>query len=256
MNTGPRRRSSFSRIFAGSLLATCCLLLSSCVYLRLLEFKQQLGDFDRYFTLKTEDGLRLTCLTPVLLTEDFRWLGLTPETVKTLGQSERWRIRWVKQLRPRAKESDAHDIELQLVFTDGKFTHLFLPERYFAFVPKPFFTGLLRSLGKAGVDKRRRLAEINFTPEERALLTTRVVATSLAMLLGTPSEQTVENTDTLLRYRYAPVPPESKNGVIDMTFTFDNATGQLQRLNGRSPVGQIAFNFEKPPATVPASPNP
>ncbi len=255
MKTGSRRRSTFSRLAVGSLLATCCLLLSGCVYLRLLEFKQQLADFDKFFTLKTDDGLRLACLTPVLLDEDFRWLGLTPATVKTLGQSERWRIRWVKQLPPGAKESDAHDIEMELIFTDGKFTRLFLPERYFAFVPKPFFTGLLRSLGKAGVDKSRRLAEVNFTPEERALLTTRVVATSLAMLLGTPSEKTVMTTHTTLRYRYTPIPPESKNGVIDMTFTFETATGQLQRLNGRSPVGQIAFNFGSPPVT-PASPTP
>lgn len=243
------QRSRASRLLAGSLVA-CCLLLSGCVYLRLLEFKRQLGHFDRFFTLKTDDGLRLACLTPVLLADDFRWLGLTPETVITLGQSQQWRIRWVKQLAPGARQSDAHDIELELIFTDGKFTRLFLPERYFAFVPKPFFTGLLRSLGKAGVDKSRRLAEVNFTPEERALLTTRVVATSLAMLLGTPSEKTVETTRTLLRYRYTPIPPQSKNGVIDMTFTFDTATGQLQRLNGRSPVGQIAFNFETPPAVI------
>lgn len=245
------RHSRASRLLAGSLIA-CCVFFSGCVYFRLLEFKQQLSDFDRFFTLKTDDGLRLACLTPVLLVEDFRWLGLTPETVKTRGQSEQWRIRWVKQLPPGATESDAHDIEMQLIFTDGKFTRLFLPERYFAFVPKPFFTGLLRSLGKAGVDKSRRLAEVNFTPEERALLTTRVVATSLAMLLGTPSEKTVETTHTTLRYRYTPIPPESKNGVIDMSFTFDTATGQLQRLNGRSPVGQIAFNFEKP--TAPTTP--
>ena len=229
------------------------LVLSGCVYLRLLEFKRQLADFDRFFTLKTDDGLRLACLTPVLLAEDFRWLGLTPASVKTLGQSEQWRIRWVKQLPPGARESDAHDIEIELIFTNGKFTRLFLPERYFAFVPKPFFTGLLRSLGRAGVDKGRRLAEVNFTRAERDLLTNRVVATSLAMLLGTPSETTIEGSHTKLRYRYSPVPPESKNGIIDMTFAFDTPSGQLHSLRGRSPVGQIDFNFETPsvPATSP-----
>jgi hypothetical protein len=250
----PSRRSSFSRIVAGSLLAVFCLFLSGCVYLRLLEFKQQLADFDKFFTLKTDDGLRLAALTPVLLNEDFRWLGLTPENVKTIGQSEQWRIRWVKHLPPGAKESDAHDIEMELIFTEGKFTRLFLPERYFAFVPKPFFTGLLRSLGKAGVDKSRRLAEVNFSRAERDLLTNRVVATSLAMLLGAPSEKSVETTHTILRYRYTPVPPESKNGIIDMYFTFDTATGQLQHLDGRSPVGQISFNFAPPPATLASPP--
>jgi len=250
----PASRSPWSlRRGLACAFAALGLLLGGCVYLRLLEFKRQLADFDRHFTLATDDGLRLVCLTPVLLAEDFRWLGVTPESVKALGTSERWRIRWVKQLPPGARESDAHDLEMELIFTDGKFARLFLPERYFAFVPKPFFTGLLRSLGKAGVDQSRRLAEVNFSRTERDALTARVVVTSLAMLLGKPTEQTVDGPHTRLRYRYTPVPPESKNGVIDMTFTFDTATGQLQRLEGRSPVGQLSFNFESPP---PAAPTP
>lgn len=241
------------RLVAAGLLSLGLFLLSGCVYLRLLEFKRQLADFDRNFTLQTDTGLRLVCLQPVVLAEDFRWLGFTPETVKTLGQAEQWRVRWSKQLPPGAKESDTHDIEMELIFTEGKFTRLYVPERFFAFVPKPFFTGLLRSLGQAGVDRSKRLAEVNFSRSERDILTARVMATSLAMLLGVPTEKTVETTHTTLRYRYTPVPLESKNGVIDMTFTFDTATGQLQRLQGRSPVGQLSFNFESPPAPAPSS---
>ena len=237
-------------------LAALCVLLGGCVYLRLLAFKRQLADFDRHFTLQTDDGLRLGCLTPVLLPEDFRWLGLTPETVKTLGQSEQWRIRWVKELAPGAKESDLRDIEMELFFTDGKFTRLYLPERYFVFVPKPFFAGLLRSLGSAGVDRSRRLAEVSFSRTERDTLTARVMATSLAMLLGAPTEQTSDPVHTVLRYRYTPVPPESKHGLFDIAFTFDTPTGQLQRLNGRSPVGQLSFNFESPPAPAAIAPAP
>lgn len=251
--TAPGPIPVFSRRALAGVFLVLGLLLSGCVYLRLLEFKRQLADFDRHFTLQTDDGLRFASLDPVLLTEDFRWLGVTPERVTTLGQSEQWRIRWAKQLPPGARETDAHDIEMELIFTEGKFTRFYLPERYFAFVPKPFFVGLLRSLGKAGVDQSRRLAEVNFSRSERDALTARVVATSLAMLLGKPTEQTVDGPHTRLRYRYTPVPPESKNGVFDMTFTFDTATGQLQRLEGRSPVGQVSFNFESPPPSESAA---
>lgn len=237
------------RLPLAGLLVALCLLLGGCVYLRLLEFKRQLAEFDQNFTLQTNDGLRLRCHTPVVLAEDFRWLGITPESVQSLGQSERWRIRWVKELPPGAKESDAKDIEMELIFTEGKFARLYLPERYFAFVPKPFFTGLLRSLGRAGVNQSKRLAEVSFTQSEREAVTARVVVTSLAMLLGRPTEQTVGGSLTHLRYRYTPVPPESKNGVFDMTFSFDTTTGQLQHLAGRSPVGQVSFNFTSPPPT-------
>jgi hypothetical protein len=243
----PAGRLGAARRLAALGLVALALLLSGCVYLRLLEFKRQLADFDRHFTLHTDNGLRLVCLTPVVLAEDFRWLGFTPESVTKIGQAEQWRIRWTKHLPPGATESDTHDIELELIFVAGKFTRLYIPERFFAFVPKPFFTGLLRSLGNASVDRSRRVAEVSFSQTERDALTARVMATTLAMLLGLPTQKTVTPTHTTLRYRYTPVPPESKNGVIDMTFTFDTTTGQLQLLNGRSPVGQLSFNFASPP---------
>ncbi len=241
------------RISLAVILTGAVLVLSGCVYLRLLAFKRQLADFDRNFTLQTDDGLRLACHTPVVLAADFRWLGITPESLKSIGQSEQWHIRWKKELPPGATEKDAHDLEMELIFTDGKFARLSLPERYFALVPKPFFVGLLRGLGKAGVSQSKRLAEVSFTQAERDAITARVVATSLAMLLGTPTEKTEETKHTTLRYRYTPIPPESKNGVIDMTFVFDTASGQLERLSGRSPVGQIGFNFQTP---APASSTP
>jgi hypothetical protein len=239
------RSAAVRRVLALGLVALA-LLLSGCVYLRLLEFKRQLADFDRHFTLHTANGLRLVCLTPVVLAEDFRWLGFTPESVTKLGQAEQWRIRWTKHLPPGAQESDTHDIELELIFVAGKFTRLYIPERFFAFVPKPFFTGLLRSLGNASVDRGRRVAEVSFSQTERAALTARVMATSLAMLLGLPTEKTATPTLTTLRYRYTPVPPESKHGIFDISFVFDTPTGQLQRLHGRSPVGQVSFNFVSP----------
>src|SRR4051812_2223438 len=87
--------------------------LSGCVYLRLLALKRQLGDFDRHFALQTTDGLRLTCLHPVLLNDDVRWLGILPETVTTLRQAEQWHVHWVKQVTTNAREPEpaAHDIE-------------------------------------------------------------------------------------------------------------------------------------------------
>lgn len=243
-------RPLLRRCLALALLGLC-FALSGCVYLRLLAFKRQLADFDKNFTLQTDDGLRLTCREPVVLAEDFRWLGVTPESVKTLGHAQQWRIRWTKEIPPGVRERAPHDIDLEVIFTDGKFARLAMPESLFAFVPKPFFTGLLRSLGRAGVDKSKRLAEVNFTAAEREQVTARVTATSLALLFGVPTEQMTDGPRTVLRYRYTPMPPQSKNGVIDMTFIFDTATGQLRQLTGRSLVGQVAFNFE-----APATPSP
>ena len=101
------------------------------------------------------------------------------------------------------------------------------------------------------VDRAKREADVSFSAAERERLVTRVMATSLAMLLGRPTEQRVDGAHTLLRYHYTPMPPGAKNGLIDMLFTFETAHGQLLRLQGRSPVGNLSFNFESPPASAP-----
>jgi len=100
-----RRKSDSGRTFGAPrvtalVLMVATLLLSGCVYLRLLELKLQLGKFDEYFALQTNDGLAIICHTPVLRTDDVRWIGLKPESTKKLGRAEHWQVRWVKQLPP------------------------------------------------------------------------------------------------------------------------------------------------------------
>jgi hypothetical protein len=230
------------RVFLAGLAAVAC-LLSGCVYLRLLEVKRQLAAFDRFFALETTDGVRLACLTPVLLTGDFRWLGIVPESTKRLGQSEQWRVRWVKEVPANTSENVIRDVEIELIFTEDKLTRLHIPEAYFALIPKEFLIGLIRGLGSADIDRGRRDAAVSFRTHQD-MLVAQVTATSLAMLLGKPSQQSVEGTRTTLRYRYVPTPPGARNGVFDLSFVFDTASGQLVFLQGRSPVGQMSFTFE------------
>jgi hypothetical protein len=228
---------------AGLIAAT--LLLTGCVYLRLLEVKRQLGAFDRFFALETTDGIRLSCLTPVLLTGDFRWLGITPETTKRLGESEQWQIRWVKEVPAGTKENVVRDVEIELLFTQDKLIRVHIPEGYFALIPKEFLIGLLRGLGSANIDKLSRDAAVSFG-STKDMRVAQVTATSLAMLLGKPSEEKTEGGRTTLRYRYVPTPPGAKNGVFDLAFVFDHQSGQLVFLRGRSPVGQMSFTFDRP----------
>lgn len=251
----PRPRRRLFRCAAWSLGALALgLLLGGCVYFRLLEFKHQLADFDRHFSLQTDDGLRLACRDPLLLADDLRWLGLTPELVDTAGNRELWHIRWTKELPPGAKkEPPKYDVEMSLAFVDGKLVNVALPERYFVFVPKSFFIGLLRNLGSASVNEAKRTASVEFSAAERQLMAQRVMIASLAMLLGQPTERRIADGHTYLRYHYTPVPAGAKNGNIDMIFTFDSGNGQLTHLDGRSPVGQLSFNFEAPTAAAAAT---
>lgn len=242
----PSPRASRTRRCLLAVLAGLASLLSGCVYLRLLEVKRQLGEFDRFFTLETTDGVKLGCLKPVLLTGDLRWLGITPEKIKKLGSAEEWRVRWVKEVPPGVAEKTVRDVEIGLIFTDDKLARLLIEEGYFALIPKPFFVGLLRGLGQADINRSKRDAAVSLAGAGGMELA-RISEASLLELLGAPSERRVESGRSVLRFRYVPTPPGARNGVFDLSFTF-NPAGQLVFLQGRSPVGQMSFNFEAPAA--------
>lgn len=228
-------------------LAVIVFLLGGCVYLRLLAFKHQLGDFDRSFTLEAAEGLRIRCHKPVLLTSDLRWLGMAPEITRQQERSEQWRVHWVKQhlAAGAGRESAAHDIELELKFTDKKLSEFFIGERYFAFIPKPFFVSLLRCLGVAAVDRGKRTisANIPIPRSQSDQAGVRPTIAALTALFGEPTERRTENSSVLLRYHYVAVAPGAKDGDFDLLFTFDTASGDLLHLQGQASVGTMLFNF-------------
>lgn len=216
------------------------LLLSGCVFIRLLELKHQLADFDRNFAVATDNGVRIICRNPVLLSEDIRWLGLAPEKVRKLGQAEAWQVRWVKQLPPGVHESGAFDIVIELFFADDKLTRVAIPERYFTLMPKQFLLDLIRSLGGAKVDRDRRSIEAQ-------LAVARPDLPAILKILGRPTAESSKEGQTIRRYRYVPAASAAAAhaAIFDMTVYFDDATGDLIRWQGRTPAGDIGFNFSK-----------
>jgi hypothetical protein len=97
-------------------LAGVALLLGGCVYLRLLQLKRQLADFDANFTVQVTSGLRLNCLHPVVLADDLRFLGFYPARTRKLGAAEQWTIRWLKEPPPNAREKQRYEIGFDLYF--------------------------------------------------------------------------------------------------------------------------------------------
>lgn len=231
----------FARRVGAIALATCLLLLSGCVYLRLLELKRQIDRFDQFFGLQTHDGLAILCHEPVLRTSDVRWIGLMPESVKKLGAAEQWQVRWVKQLPAGVQEKAEYDIVLELGFANERLTKLKVPERYFALMPKHFVIGVIRSLGRGKIDKTGK--RIDAVVGGADLAAARPDLPSIDKLLGRPSEEFVEGANTIVRYRYVPSTRESRAGVFDMQLTFETRSGELLKWQGTTPVGKIGFDF-------------
>ena len=229
------------RAAALALLAAVAFALSGCVYLRLLELKRQIDRFDQFFTLQTNDGLAIVCQTPVLRTGDVRWIGVKPESVRSVGVAEQWVVRWVKQLPPGKTENVEYDITLEIGFVEDRMTRVAIPERYFAIMPKQFLIGVIKSIGRGKVDKTGKAIESIVSAAEIAAA--RPNLPSIDKLLGQPSEERVEGPLTIVRYRYVPSTKESRAGVFDMQLTFETKSGELVKWQGITPVGKIGFDF-------------
>jgi hypothetical protein len=233
-----RNQPLLRRIFAFLLLAAV-LALSGCVYLRLLDLKKQLARFDAHFNADTSDGVRIDCLKPILLADDVRWLGIYPETIISDGELENWRVRWVKEPPPGSPEETVYDVELAARFTDERLSFVGIPERYFAFFPKELFVSLLRSTGAARIDRSSRSAEVDNEPHAGDIKPPTI--DSIAGMLGRPNERIRRDGLDVFRYRYRAVTSEKKAKPIEVTFSFDVATGRMQTLIAKLPTGTINF---------------
>ncbi|HVS52119.1 MAG TPA: hypothetical protein VHD62_07155 [Opitutaceae bacterium] len=227
-------------------LAPVAFLLGGCVYLRLLELKHQLADFDRNFTIQTTNGLRLTCLHPVLLSSDVRWLGLGPSTVQKLGAAERWHLRWIKQLPPGVEEKGNFEIAFDLIFVDGKLTTFLLSESYFALMPKDFLIASIKSLGGAKVNEKDRSVESRLAAPDRAAFTPPS-RSDITGMLGVPTEEHREGDRLMLRYRCVSDAPGLGDREFDIRLVFDAGTDRLLQTTGRIPIGTLNLDFT--PAT-------
>lgn len=230
----------FYRGAFASVLVAAALLLSGCVYLRLLTLKNQLGSFEKNFAIESTDGILLICKDPVLLGDDLRWLGVEPKSIKKAADAETWHARWVKEPPAGVKEAVEYDVELFARLADRRVQSVQIPERYFEFFSKQLFLNLLRSTGAAQIDRDSRKAEVKTaeTPETKA---TRPQFADIRKMLGAATEQTEENGQIRCMYRYRPDSPNGKGKPIEVTFGFDAASGELRRLTGKLPKGTVSF---------------
>jgi hypothetical protein len=229
-----------------------CLLLGGCIYLRLLELKHQLANFDRYFETDLRDGVKLTCKEPVLLDEDMAFFQLAPESRQRAGAAERWHFRWVKAYAAAGEEPGDYAVAADFIFVEHKLTRVILPERLFAFVPKQMFLLMVRAFGHAQVDREKRTANASvhadLGPDQAP---PRMTGAGLTALLGAPMEKTAAAGGVRWRYLYRAASPGQHSGHIDVIFTLDPATDTVRHLEGVVFNGRLNLDFVEPSAHPP-----
>lgn len=148
-----------------ALLCLALLGLSGCVYLRLLEFKGQLSDFDENFSVNLEEGLSITFLDPVILQKDMWKIGLPPTIQKTDREGITWIHVFEKQYGDSRRDGSNHDVRVSLRFVDGKLSQFAVGDELFGFIPKDAVLMTLRSLGDLEISLTGRKASLTVDEE-------------------------------------------------------------------------------------------
>ena len=143
------------------------LLLPGCVYLRLLDLRGQLADFDRYIEVVAGPGLGIRFREPPLDAEDVTTLiGSGPTATAPFPGGEARTYAFTRL--PSDQGEDPPGAVTTLVMTtlvaEGRLQAVTFPPEVFRAVPRSLALSALRAMGRAEVDTARRSAEIPMDP--------------------------------------------------------------------------------------------
>lgn len=226
--------------------------LSGCMYWwRAYQTYQQMGEFDRYFTVASGDNFTLNFKQPILYSKDFVSLArlyaseddLTPE-------GRRWRY-WFRKvdgnnklLVPQIKFYSDLTFNKDSRITSWSFSSLFLQ-----IAPPQFLEVSLRSLGGAKIDKERQQLRANSELIEKISADLPKKASVIAQL-GRPLAIKDNGDIEIYQYHFMLDTHHIDKGyedraISDVQLSFDKKTSELVRMSGRFAGLKVAINYRK-----------
>ena len=244
-----RFRSAHLRRIAALALVLLVPLFGGCVYLRLLQLKNQLADFDRHFSLDDSAGLKLGFKSPVLLDDDMSFLGMKTTLREKSGVAERWTLRWRKTPASGDPRDAIYEQSVDFGFVRGRMTTVLLPERFFVFFPKNVLVAGLRAMGRARVDREKRAATAEVQAQDQVGVTPFLPLEALRKTIGAPNRVTEDGAYPEWHYSFQPTPECAGSGAIDLAFTIDPQVGTVRRVRGKLVFGTFDFWYPTPAST-------
>ena len=227
------------------------LALSGCVWLRLLEVKGQVDDFDKNIAITITDRLSLRFRHPVMYDEDFLYLtDLNPTRIDAMPQGTRWIVDFHKLDRNGRFEVPRKTLTFIMDFNAGRklsgfsFSPLFL-----AMAPPQFLEASIRSLGKGRVDagKRQLRVDPSDLPKIDASLPTRA---DMHRIYGRPYSIAKDGDDTRFVYRFlADVRPRSPKAeskrLAEVKLLFQGPRETLAQMEGKFVGLKLRIDYRK-----------
>lgn len=177
-------------------------LLSGCVFLRLLETKNQLLEFNEYFDVNDNEGLVIVFKKSAILDDDILWLLKKEPTAKEkLPDGEIWTYVYKKLYdseEDKKAENGEFDINLVMKFNEGKLSELRFPKRFLKAVSISQLREMLRAMGEAKVNELDRKASSELVGEESYL----PKIDHVYLILGRPHSTLEKEEGNKLLYKY------------------------------------------------------
>jgi hypothetical protein len=233
------------------LLICCCSVISGCLYLRLYEVKNQLAKFDEYFDIEEGERFLITAKKPVLLNTDIvKILQGKPSAEKVTDEKLFYDYTFIKQYAGNKDETANYDITFTLVCVDKKLTECYIDKRYFAIVPKDIVIEILKLMGGAKVDTKKRTVSGSSGGSSSGQSHLPDV-NEVKLLLGKPySMEGNIYTYKYMRKSSEIIKPDEKE-ILPVVLTFDDK-GNLQKCHSKI-LGSVNLVFASEQSTEQAS---
>lgn len=218
MNLSPGQKS-FRQMAWVALLGTLLSVLSGCVYLRLLEVKKQLQNFDDNFALGGRSELAIEFKKPVIRIKDTRFLiGADPARETNDGEPRAHYDFELVRVSTESHPPPLSRLTLDLAFDKGKLSKIIVPETFMLLFPRNVIVDTLKQAKDADVFELKKLARarIQLSPHVDAELPSR---TKTEMLMGPPLEVRQEENLHTLVYHYT-ITTARRSVPIEAHFSF------------------------------------
>jgi len=235
-----RRRARLRWTLLG--LTLLCSLSFGCVYLRLLQLRKQLADFDANFTLIHSPGAYLTAKNPVLKPRDLVWLtGLDSVQTESTDGKEVSTFRFLK-IDPPDGDLPRHSAAwMKAGFVKGKLQSIEFPETFNETFNHEVLRRAFHGAESGEVDESEKAT--GWALHKDLVIPDRP---KIHRLFGLPSSTTTDREfDELLYLFHRPPIPKSEIEKPDMWFRFIYDRGGDKMIRAHVQVGWLQIVVSK-----------
>lgn len=232
------------------LLLFCTFSISGCVYWRLFQTKQQLNEFDRYFSIIIDNGFTWHFKEPLVYSDDFVFLSKFQPTLKLLlPQGYRWRYWFYKVDEKKQRTDPLVSYYFDLSFNrEQRLTDWTLSELFLNIAPADFLEVSLRSIGRGDINESKRQLKVDVTAMQKTSAPLPLKQAVVAQL-GVPLSISHQEKLEVYRYHFLLDTATIEEGYEDRALTvaelFFDAQQRLVKVQGRFVGVKLRIDYRK-----------